>query len=74
MRVIIERLVKKLDYESVAEHIPEAERKLLVHIRKEHQRKAKRGQSELGSEVSEETLLFLDNAKLAQCHGQAQLV
>ena len=46
--------MKKLDYESVAEHIPEAERKLLVHIRKEHQRKAKRGQSELGSEVSEE--------------------
>ena len=51
VRVIIERLVRKLDFESVSEHLPEGERKLLVHIRREHVRKAKKGQSEAGSEV-----------------------
>lgn len=47
----MERLVRRLDYETVAEHLPEGDRKLLTHIRKEQQRKAKKGQSEAGSEV-----------------------
>ena len=52
MRVIIERLVRRLDYETVAEHIPEGDRKLLTHIRKEQQRKQRKGgQSEDGSQV-----------------------
>lgn len=52
MRVIVERLVRRLDYETVAEHIPEADRKLLTHIRKEQQRKQRKGgQSEEGSQV-----------------------
>ncbi len=52
VRVIVERLVRRLDYETVAEHIPEADRKLLTHIRKEQQRKQRKGgQSEEGSQV-----------------------
>ena len=58
VRVIIERLVRKLDFESVSEHLPEGERKLLVHIRREHVRKAKKGQSEAGSEVGNSSLHF----------------
>lgn len=52
VRVILERLVRRLDYESVAEHIPEEERKLLIHIRKEQQRKARKSQAGGRDEVS----------------------
>ena len=59
MRVIIERLVRRLDYETVAEHIPEGDRKLLTHIRKEQQRKQRKGgQSEEGSQVLTILLVF----------------
>ena len=47
VRVIVERLVRRLDYDSIASHMPEGDRKLLTHIRKEQQRKQRiRGQSQ----------------------------
>ena len=51
VRVIVERLVRRLDYATVAEHLPENDRKLLTHIRKEQQRKSRKSQTGVGSEV-----------------------
>lgn len=51
--MIIERLVRRLDYETVAECMPEDDRKLLTHIRKDQARKQrKKGESEEGSMVN----------------------
>ena len=53
VRLIIERLVKRLDYETVAECMPEGDRKLLSHIKKDQARKQrKNSQSDSGSVVS----------------------
>ena len=47
VRVIVERLARRLDYETIASNMPEGDRKLLTHIRKEQQRKQRiRGQSQ----------------------------
>ena len=51
MRVIVERLARRCGYDAVAAAIPEADRKLLTHIRKERVRKDGRRASEAGSEV-----------------------
>ena len=52
VRLIVERLVRRLDYESVADCMPEDDRKLLVHIRKEQARKQrKKGEAEEGTMV-----------------------
>lgn len=39
MRVVVERLARRLGYDAVAANIPEEHRKLLTHIRKEKSRK-----------------------------------
>ena len=39
VRVIVERLARRCGYDAVATAIPEADRKLLQHIRREHIRK-----------------------------------
>ena len=41
VRVIIERLVRRCGFESVAAHMPEGDTKLLNHIRKQHSRKSR---------------------------------
>ena len=51
VRVIVERLARRCGYDAVAGAIPEADRKLLTHIRKERLRKDGRRHSEAGSEV-----------------------
>ena len=50
--MILERLARRLDYDLIASHIPEGDRKLIVHIRKEQLRKHRlKAQSEAGSQV-----------------------
>lgn len=39
MRVVVERLARRLGYDAVAANIPEEHRKLITHIRKEKSRK-----------------------------------
>ena len=62
VRLIVERLVRRLDYETVAECMPEDDRKLLAHIKKEQTRKQrKKGESEEGSMVSKRISLDQDS-------------
>lgn len=52
VRMIVERLVRRLGYDTVADCIPEDDRKLLTHIRKDQARKQKKkGESPDGSMV-----------------------
>ena len=51
--------MRRLDYETVADCMPEDDRKLLTHIRKEQTRKQrKKGESEEGSMVGQFALLL----------------
>ena len=51
VRVVVERLARRLGYDAVASNIPEEHRKLLTHIRKEKTRK-------LRDDKAEKVLLF----------------
>lgn len=46
VRVVVERLARRLGYDAVAENIPEEHRKLLTHIRKEKTRKLREDKAE----------------------------
>ncbi|KAK9863569.1 hypothetical protein WJX84_009478 [Apatococcus fuscideae] len=50
VRVIVERLARRCGFQAVWQHIPEKDRKLLAHIRKERQRheRKRQGASEAG--------------------------
>ena len=52
MRVIVERLARRCGYDAVAGAIPESDRKLLVHIRKERTKKESRKHDDSASQVS----------------------
>jgi ribosomal RNA-processing protein 12 len=51
VRVIVERLARRCGYDTVAAAIPEGDRKLLAHIRKERLRKDGRRRGDAASEV-----------------------
>ena len=51
---LMERMMRKFGYDSVLKYTPEADRKLLINIRKTRERKKK--QKVLGTEESEQTL------------------
>lgn len=59
--MILERLVRRVGHDAVAEHMPEAHRKLLTHIRKEQLRKHRTRESEAGSQVGFEPQSRLQN-------------
>ena len=44
VRVIVERLARRCGFQAVSQHIPEKDRKLLAHIRKEKQRHERKRQ------------------------------
>lgn len=46
VRVVVERLARRLGYDEVANAIPEEHRKLLTHIRKQKTRKLKLDKAE----------------------------
>ena len=46
VRVVVERLARRLGYDAVADNIPEEHRKLLTHIRKEKTRKLREDKAE----------------------------
>ena len=46
VRVVVERLARRLGYDEVASAIPEEHRKLLTHIRKQKSRKLKQDKAE----------------------------
>ena len=51
VRVIVERLARRCGYDAVAAVIPESDRKLLVHIRKERVKKDSHRHDAAGSQV-----------------------
>ena len=71
VRVIVERLVRRLDYETIASNMPEGDRKLLTHIRKEQQRKQRiRGQSQAeDSQVQSAVACLLQAPSVVQHHN-----
>ncbi|KAK9818389.1 hypothetical protein WJX72_011834 [[Myrmecia] bisecta] len=59
VRVVVERLARRCGYDAVADKIPEGDRKLLTHIRRERLRKEKK-QDDLASQMD---ALEVDGAK-----------
>jgi ribosomal RNA-processing protein 12 len=51
----MERMIRKLGYESILKYTPEQDRKLLINIRKTRERK-KRGKEAVEEEVEEDSV------------------
>ena len=65
--MIVERLARRCGYDAVAAVIPESDRKLLVHIRKERTKKEGRRHDDSGSQVCPPVFSSSSLAGLSVC-------
>lgn len=64
VKSLMERMIRKLGYDTIVKYTPEQDRKLLINIRKTRERK-KRGKEAVEEEVEEDSVKVISLSEFA---------